>query len=303
MSQSDTQNTSKIGANTDAHIEEWQSAKFFKVKHGSENTALEMDCLTASFRDYAFAPHTHETFTVGVILQGCETFMAYGERWYVGHGDVCALSEDQVHDGAPATENGFHYRASWPSHDFLKDLVEDTTEKPLHGCIGFPAAKFHDPELFYALAQAHRSAELFGTDLESDERLLYAYSQLVIRHAVTGRPLPQLPGHRQLESKPIAEAMAFLDAHYGDAIDLQTLAQVAGIPRTRLIRAMKRETGMTPHAWLTNRRVQAAQSKLRQGEGVADVATHCGFCDQSHLNRAFKSRLGITPGAYRNAHI
>jgi AraC-like DNA-binding protein len=27
----------------------------------------------------------------------------------------------------------------------------------------------------------------------------------------------------------------------------------------------------------------------------------CGFCDQSHLNRVFKARMGVTPGAYRAA--
>jgi AraC-like DNA-binding protein len=33
----------------------------------------------------------------------------------------------------------------------------------------------------------------------------------------------------------------------------------------------------------------------------AEVALACGFCDQSHLSRAFKRRIGSAPGAYRNA--
>jgi AraC-like DNA-binding protein len=44
------------------------------------------------------------------------------------------------------------------------------------------------------------------------------------------------------------------------------------------------------------RLVERAVLKLRSGgASLADVAAECGFCDQSHMNRAFRSVLGRTP--------
>ena len=40
---------------------------------------------------------------------------------------------------------------------------------------------------------------------------------------------------------------------------------------------------------------------LGKGEAPGDVAAACGFFDQSHLNRVFKARMGVTPRAYRTA--
>lgn len=33
--------------------------------------------------------------------------------------------------------------------------------------------------------------------------------------------------------------------------------------------------------------------------GTADAAAACGFCDQSHMARAFKKVVGVTPAAFR----
>ncbi len=125
------------------------------------------------------------------------------------------------------------------------------------------------------------------------------FSAALARHGVlpAAGTSPSLAAPR--EPGPVARAIAFLDGHYEDDVDLATLAAVAGIPRTRLIRAMRRETGLTPHAWLTDRRVRAARAFLTAGLAPAEVAARCGFCDQSHLNRAFKARMGVSPGAFR----
>ena len=78
-------------------------------------------------------------------------------------------------------------------------------------------------------------------------------------------------------------------------------AEVAGLRRTELVRAFRHQTGLTPHAWLTDRRVRAAQALLRRGDPPGQVAAATGFFDQAHFTRAFKARLGVTPGRYLRA--
>jgi AraC-like DNA-binding protein len=77
------------------------------------------------------------------------------------------------------------------------------------------------------------------------------------------------------------------------------LAGVAGLSRYHFLRAFRREVGVTPHAYLTHRRIAAAKLFLAGAEPLSEVALACGFYDQSHFSRAFKGCTGLTPGQYR----
>jgi AraC-like DNA-binding protein len=99
----------------------------------------------------------------------------------------------------------------------------------------------------------------------------------------------------------VARVKALLARRYAEDVPLALLAAEARLSPAHLIRTFRRQTGFTPHAWLVNRRIEAAKARLRSGESPAQVATAVGFCDQAHLTRAFKARIGVTPGAYRQA--
>ncbi|QFS39453.1 Helix-turn-helix domai [Burkholderia cepacia] len=68
-----------------------------------------------------------------------------------------------------------------------------------------------------------------------------------------------------------------------------------------LIRAFNARYGMTPHAFLIDRRVQYGRTELRRGRPIADVALDAGFADQAHFQRAFRRIAAATPGQYRSA--
>jgi transcriptional regulator GlxA family with amidase domain len=51
---------------------------------------------------------------------------------------------------------------------------------------------------------------------------------------------------------------------------------------------------------LTHMRVERAKEFLcRTDRGILDIAMECGFCDQSHMNKAFRKFAGRSPGQYR----
>ncbi len=260
-----------------------------------------LECLTATFRTHVYAPHTHDTYVVGIIEAGCETFRINGTQLYAGPGDVCVVPPEVVHDGAPYGVSGYAYRMTYPSLGLMQDVAEDATEGRSREPPIFSGILMHDPALAAEIAQAHRAADAGAPALETDQRLHVAFVKLFARHGRDGAVRGRLDREPPAERGPVARALAFLDAHFAEDIDLARLAGVAGIPRTRLIRAMARETGLTPHAWLTDRRVRAARRMLLDGTPPAEAAVTCGFCDQSHLNRAFKARVGVAPGTFRAA--
>jgi AraC-like DNA-binding protein len=84
-------------------------------------------------------------------------------------------------------------------------------------------------------------------------------------------------------------------------VSLTELAAMSGVSRFQLLRAFARELGITPHAYLVQRRVCVARQLLADGQTPAQAASQVGFADQSHMTRAFVRHVGITPGRYRAA--
>jgi AraC-like DNA-binding protein len=257
-----------------------------------------LDCLRATFRRHAYARHSHDTYAIAAVLAGCETFFHRGEQRYAPAGSIAVVCPDEIHDGEPYG-GGFEYRTFYPSPELMQEIAEDVAGRPLSRPPWFPHSVIHDPELTLAHAQLHACLSQDGrwtSEMEQDTRLVDFLSRLIARWA----DLDALPALRY-GSKGILRVRDYLDAHMGEEADLADLATMAGLSRSHFIRAFAKETGLTPHAYLLDRRFRAAARLLGQGEAPGDVAAACGFFDQSHLNRIFKARMGVTPGAYRSA--
>ncbi len=263
------------------------------VRFWREKRFDDLECLKARFYRHAYAPHAHDTFALGVIVGGAEAFTYRGARHVAPAGSLVAVNPDELHDGAPAGE-GFAYRMLYPSVALVQDIADELDDRPA----GFPAfreAVMHDPEAAARLSAAHALMEAGAPKLAIDEAFTTALSLMVRRHSVNeprGRRLGQEPG-------PIRRARRLIDDLYMQDLTLDGLAGLAGLSRYHFLRAFRREVGVTPHAYLTGRRIAAAKLFLAGEEPLSEVALACGFYDQSHFSRAFKGCTGLTPGQYR----
>lgn len=255
-----------------------------------------LECLAARFVNHRYVPHMHDTYVVGTIVDGCETFIVRGVRRYARPGDLCFVHPGEVHDGEPYGE-GYAYRMSYPAIALMQDVAAEVTGRADGGVPYFPEPIVRDPEAAAQFAVAHRYLDSPDM-LEGDERYLAALAVILVRHSRMRAPMAL-----GSEIGSVARARDYLDGHLADNVDLATLARVSGLSRFHLIRAFRKETGLTPHAWLTDRRIRAARPLLAAGQRPGDVAIACGFADQSHLTRAFKARVGVTPGRFRAASL
>jgi AraC family transcriptional regulator len=80
----------------------------------------------------------------------------------------------------------------------------------------------------------------------------------------------------------------------------QSIAESLDLHPAWLARRYREATGEGLHETLRRKRVERALLALRASDmALAEVALHCGFCDQSHMNRCFRHLLGRSPQAYR----
>jgi transcriptional regulator GlxA family with amidase domain len=91
-----------------------------------------------------------------------------------------------------------------------------------------------------------------------------------------------------------------MEVHLGESIDLSMLAGVAGLSVHHFARQFKQSIGVTPHHYLTQKRVERAQEMLAQTDlRCRKIASATGFSDQHHLARHFRHILGTTPSEFR----
>ncbi len=93
--------------------------------------------------------------------------------------------------------------------------------------------------------------------------------------------------------------LPYMEAHLAQSVSLAELADTANLSRHHFCTAFRRSTGMTPHRYLTVRRVERAKRMLAGAAPLAEIALDCGFASQQHFTTVLRQTLGTTPGALR----
>lgn len=101
----------------------------------------------------------------------------------------------------------------------------------------------------------------------------------------------------------LRRACEFIDSNLSADPSVADVADQCGLSRSYFSRAFKRESGLSPHRWLTKRRVKRAKELLCEPDRqLAEIAQICGFVDQSHFARVFAKTEGCSPGRWRRFH-
>lgn len=99
---------------------------------------------------------------------------------------------------------------------------------------------------------------------------------------------------------PVLDRIA---GEFGLPLAVDELAAMTDQSTLGFLRGFTAAIGMTPHAYLTEHRLQAARSLLAGSRlPLADLALACGFAHQSHFGAAFKRAFALTPAQYRRLH-
>ena len=253
-----------------------------------------VDLLTARFVTHRFSRHFHEGYAVGCIEDGAMRFNYLGETVVAPRGQVNLVVPGEPHDGHGADETGWAYRMFYLRPEALLEASGSLMARP--NLPNFRTGVIDDPELAACVRRTHRVlADDDAPALEKETRLYWLLVQWISRHADERGRLSE-PGR---EHRAVCRAREILQDRFGEDVGLGELAREVGLSPFHLVRVFERQRGITPHAYLTQVRVERAREMLRGRARLADIAAECGFSDQAHLTRLFKARYGVTPGRLR----
>jgi transcriptional regulator GlxA family with amidase domain len=176
----------------------------------------------------------------------------------------------------------------------------------------FPAVEVERDSIFVADGSVYTSAGVTaGIDLalalvEEDlgpEAAREVAQQLVV---FLRRPGGQSQFSAQIATAPaerdsLRELQAWIAANVAADLSVPALAGRAAMSPRNFARAFRRETGMTPGAYVESVRVEQARIALEGSDAqIESIAQHCGFGTVDTMRRAFHRRLGVGPAAYRS---
>ncbi len=123
----------------------------------------------------------------------------------------------------------------------------------------------------------------------------------LLRHHATTKP--QLPIYEGgLPQRQLMQVLDYIDAHLGQNLKLENLAQLLDMSQFHFSRLFKQSMGLAPYQYLTQQRVERAKQLLKQtDQSIVNIALHCGFNSHSHLSKKFRQITGMTPKSYRTS--
>jgi len=91
--------------------------------------------------------------------------------------------------------------------------------------------------------------------------------------------------------------------HYGNELDLASLASQAGVSQSQFERRFRQLLGTSPGEYVMRVRVSASRVLLETTDRtIADIALAVGFYDHSHFTRTFRRQMSCSPKQYRDHH-
>ncbi|WP_299042779.1 AraC family transcriptional regulator [uncultured Tateyamaria sp.] len=162
-----------------------------------------------------------------------------------------------------------------------------------------------DPALDHLMEQIWEASveDNRGNALQVDGMLLCIIGRLVAHADARSKAQNKATAAKPLDPARLKRVIDYIDARLDEVIAMPDLARVACLSQHHFARVFRAATNMSPHAYVTHRRIERAQHLLiRTDTPLVQVALMCGFGTQAHFSTVFKKHIGVPPKRFRIEH-
>ncbi|KAA3515565.1 MULTISPECIES: AraC family transcriptional regulator [Agrobacterium] len=166
--------------------------------------------------------------------------------------------------------------------------------------------RLRECRLSFADSRIVTLSHLIATELANPEPLHDLYGDglalsLLIDVLKLNRSEPRKRG--ALSPWQLRRALDFIEEHCLRNIRLEELATITGLSQSHFSHSFKAATGVAPHEWQMNARLDRAKHLLKSGRYMlTTIAAETGFADHAHFSRTFRKHVGVTPSQWKKSH-
>lgn len=249
--------------------------------------------------------HYHEFCKLLILHSGSGSYVVDSQRYQLQPGDLVLIDCNSVHKPEIDPDCEYERTIIYIDPAFLKqesgkDCDLSLCFNPEHGHV----LRLNEQQY----KRVHTVTRLLAEDLSQP-----AYGREVLGKALLLKLLVTVcrfqqqdafhPSPIQPKNDRILNVLRYLDDHLCGDINIEHLAERFFISKYHLMRLFHKETGITIHAYLTQRRLLLAREMLKKGVSATDACYRSGFHSYSAFTRAYSKHFGTTPTGRKDPTI
>jgi AraC-like DNA-binding protein len=265
-----------------------------RVRYWRDRGLNGLSLLEADFTDYEYRPHIHNEWVIAVTQRGGAKVRAGKTADEAAPRAVLCFNPEEPQSASTARGGGWRYRSFYLDPRAMRQI---TNECGLPEAPHFQQLVVSDTAIATSFSQLHLLLRSEPDAVAARDLMVETFGRLFCEFARSRSKLEHCPA----DGTKVRKAMRLMREQLSEPLRTDAVAQALRLSPFQLIRLFRRTTGLPPHAYLTQLRLQEARRQLRRGVAIADAAAATGFYDQSALTNHFKACYGLTPAQFAKA--
>ena len=166
------------------------------------------------------------------------------------------------------------------------------------------ALAFQDLVIARTVSALVRGMRAGAPDLYAESAMQWLATHLLAEHAPLRAIARDTRSSGPVPDSRIADVREYMRLHLQEPLTLDRLAAQARVSKFHFAREFRAHTGVSPHAYLVELRLDAARRLLASTDlSVAECARRCGFRRPAHFGTVFAKQIGVSPTAFRRESL
>ncbi|SMD13071.1 AraC family transcriptional regulator [Sporomusa malonica] len=238
--------------------------------------------------------HIHCVFSLSVGEAGVGLHETKLGKYYITPGSIVVVNADTTHSSSVPSGYTYSSRSIRIDTVLLGSLMQEISGQK-HDILALKQPVIYNQMLAQQILGLHTLLAGSASRLEKECLLLDTLAKLYTHYSCEGIK-PVTMGD---ERTPVSRVCEYLQDCFNENVSLDQLASIAGLSAFHLAHVFTKEIGVPPHTYQLQVRLKKATDLLAYGKPLVEAALETGFCDQSHFQKAFKKKFGISPGQYK----
>ncbi len=257
--------------------------------------------------DRPFRNHSHLRFEISKVLSGSGIYMSGNKIYRIEKGSMLVFAGNEQHCARHIDGGGLNMLNIQFEPRYLWGKDSDSLSEQNIGLCFSHSDSFRNHIDGRSAAYLSDIMEKIRLEisLKSPEYPLAVKSYLNMMLISLIRDHGYSPATESVskdKSKPVRDVIKYIDAHYPEQLELQSLASAAGLSPNYFSALFYSVSGIHLWDYVNSRRIDAAIRLLADNElNILDIAVKCGFNNTANFNKTFKKITGLTPTEYRHS--
>ena len=250
-----------------------------KIYDNNGNLFAELNHSKVYFQNYS--KHSHETFGLSIIQEGkIEVEFHSQEKLYLQKNKIVVFNPNQVHITKSAIKENYNYYTLHVNTNYCKKIQTSI---------------FGENDNFIDVKNLIENKDLYSKLLNIFEQILLEKDSIkteILEELISDiikeyTNLDSLKLVNDKDNKLFKNIEQYIINNIENPISLEDIALNVGYNESYISRVFKKKYGLTPHAFLVNKRVEKAKNKMLDNKTIslAQLSNEAGFYDQSQLQQ------------------